>query len=62
MDFSSHVDGMGPKDVLELVLVTQYFDALKEIAGSSKEGTLLFPHNPSALKDLSGDIRRSFGN
>jgi len=60
MDFSAKVDGMQPKDVLELVLVTQYFDALKEIAGASKEGTLLFPHNPSALRDLSSDIRRSF--
>lgn len=62
MDFSNSVDGMGPKDVLELVLVTQYFDALKEIAATSKEGTLLFPHNPSALRDLSSDIRRSFSN
>merc|ERR1712072_1590504 len=36
MDFSNSVDGMGPKDVLELVLVTQYFDTLKEIAGTGR--------------------------
>ncbi len=27
--FSSHVDGTSPKDVLDMVLLTQYFDTMK---------------------------------
>merc|ERR1712098_247728 len=61
MEFSDKVEGFKAKDVLELVLLTQYFDSLREIAQCSEGGNLLyFPHNPVHLRELSADIRRSF--
>merc|ERR1719359_1850584 len=59
-EFSTAVSGMNAKDVLELVLITQYFDTLKDLSHGSEGGTLMFPHNPASLRDLSSDIRRSF--
>lgn len=61
-EFSQQVAGMNAKDVLELVLITQYFDTLKDLSAGSEGGTLMFPHNPASLRDLSSDIRRSFSS
>lgn len=61
-EFSQQVAGMNAKDVLELVLITQYFDTLKDLSSGSEGGTLMFPHNPASLRDLSGDIRRAFSS
>lgn len=57
-DFTERVGEIAPKDVLELVLVTQFFDTLKEVGMHSKDNTLLLPHNPGALNQLSKEIRR----
>jgi len=59
-EFSQQIAGMNAKDVLELVLITQYFDTLKDLSNGSEGGTLMFPHNPASLRDLSSDIRRAF--
>jgi regulator of protease activity HflC (stomatin/prohibitin superfamily) len=39
-------------EVMQLVLITQYFDALKEIGANSKTNTLLLPHTPSGMQSL----------
>ena len=59
-DFTERVGEIAPKDVLELVLITQYFDCLKEVGMHSENNTLLLPHNPGALNQLSREIRRGF--
>jgi hypothetical protein len=42
---------------MNIVLMTQYFDTLKEIGATSTTNTLLIPHSPSAVADLSEQIR-----
>lgn len=59
-DFTERVDEIAPKDVLELVLITQYFDTLKEVSTHSENNTLLLPHNPGALNQLSKEIKQGF--
>ncbi|KAF4706925.1 HIR complex subunit [Perkinsus olseni] len=59
-EFSSRVEGVGPKDVLELVLITQYFDTLKDVGTSSEASTLFLPHNPGSLAELSAELRKGF--
>lgn len=44
------------EDVLTLILLTQYFDTIKE-AGAEK--VILMPHSPSGLVDLKGQIREA---
>ncbi|MED6221797.1 HIR complex subunit [Stylosanthes scabra] len=55
--FSENVPGTTSKDVMDMVLVTQYFDTLKEIGASSKSTSVFVPHGPGAVKDISSQIR-----
>src|SRR6476660_4349836 len=50
--FSAAVEGTSPKDVMMLVLVTQYLDTMKEIGSQDKTNTLFMSHSPSAIGDL----------
>ncbi|KAF8823113.1 putative Hypersensitive-induced response protein 3 [Cardiosporidium cionae] len=56
-DFSSSVGGVDSKDVLDLVLLTQYFDTLKELGATSTAQTLFVPHNPGAVASLAEEIK-----
>jgi len=50
--FSAAVEGTTPKDVMMLVLVTQYLDTMKDIGSQDKTNTLFVPHSPSAIGEL----------
>ena len=54
--FQKVVNGASSKDVMQLVMVTQYFDTLKSIGESDKTNTLFLSHSPSAVKDVSEQI------
>jgi regulator of protease activity HflC (stomatin/prohibitin superfamily) len=54
--FQKAVEGASSKDVMQLVLVTQYFDTLKSIGESDKTSTLFLSHSPSSVKDVSDQI------
>src|SRR5579871_6806350 len=58
-DFSKAVAGSTPQDVMQLVLMTQYFDTLKDIAANDHSNTVLIPHTPNALTDLFSQIRNA---
>lgn len=58
-EFAKSVPGASPQDVMNIVLLTQYFDTLKEIGASSTTNTLLIPHSPSSVGDLAEQIRNS---
>ncbi|KAI3899289.1 hypothetical protein MKW92_046775 [Papaver armeniacum] len=55
--FSANVSGTTPKDVMDMVLVTQYFDTMKEIGASSKSSAVFIPHGPGAVRDVASQIR-----
>jgi regulator of protease activity HflC (stomatin/prohibitin superfamily) len=57
--FQKAVDGTTPKDVMQLVLVTQYFDTLKAIGESDKTNTLFLAHSPAAVREVSDQILES---
>ncbi|XP_074274541.1 hypersensitive-induced response protein 1-like [Silene latifolia] len=57
LNFSDHVPGTTSKDVMDMVLVTQYFDTMKEIGASSKSSAVFIPHGPGAVKDIAAQIR-----
>ena len=58
-NFSTAVNGASPQDVMNLVLMTQYFDTLKEVGNASKTNTILVPHSPGGMQDLSDQIRNA---
>lgn len=59
-DFSDKIPGISSKDVLDLMLITQYFDTLKDIGASNKSATLFLPHSPAGMAEISNQIRTAF--
>src|SRR6267154_1519976 len=57
--FQKAVEGATPKDVMQLVLVTQYFDTIKSIGENDKTNTLFLSHSPGAVKDISEQVLQS---
>jgi regulator of protease activity HflC (stomatin/prohibitin superfamily) len=58
-DFAKTVPGSTPQDVMQLVLMTQYFDTLKDIAANDHSNTVLIPHTPNTLTDLFSQVRNA---
>jgi len=57
--FQKVVEGASSKEVMQLVMITQYFDTLKSIGENDKTSTLFLNHSPAAVKDLSDQILQS---
>uniref|UniRef100_A0A453KUQ5 Band 7 domain-containing protein n=1 Tax=Aegilops tauschii subsp. strangulata TaxID=200361 RepID=A0A453KUQ5_AEGTS len=57
LGFSVNVPGTTAKDVMDMVLITQYFDTMKEVSASSKSSAVFIPHGPGAVRDIATQIR-----
>jgi regulator of protease activity HflC (stomatin/prohibitin superfamily) len=55
--FKESVEGTTAKDVMALVLMTQYFDTLKEIGAQDKSNTLFMQYSPGTLSDTMQQIQ-----
>ncbi len=58
-EFQNDVDGTSAQDVMNLVLMTQYFDTLKDVGLSSNSNTIMIPHSPSGMNDISEQLRNA---
>jgi regulator of protease activity HflC (stomatin/prohibitin superfamily) len=56
-DFTDKIGGVSAQDALNLVLLTQYFDTMKEIGVSSGSKVILIPHSPGAMADIANQLR-----
>ena len=54
--FRDAVPGTTAEDVMALVMVTQYFDTLKEVGARAGTNTLFLPSNPGAANDYLTQI------
>ena len=57
--FQKAVEGATSREVMQLVLVTQYFDTLKSIGESDKTNTLFLSHSPNAVKEVADQLMES---
>ncbi|KAF9616349.1 hypothetical protein IFM89_029603 [Coptis chinensis] len=57
LNFSGKVEGTSAKEVMDLIMVTQYFDTIKDLGNSSKNTTVFLPHGPGHIRDISDQIR-----
>jgi regulator of protease activity HflC (stomatin/prohibitin superfamily) len=55
-NFRDSVPGATPEDVMALVLLTQYFDTLKDIGTKSGNNTIFLPNSPGAANDFMTQI------
>jgi len=54
--FQQSLGDASAKEVMQLVLVTQYFDTLKSIGEQDKTNTLFISHSPGAVQNFSDQI------
>jgi regulator of protease activity HflC (stomatin/prohibitin superfamily) len=57
--FSEEVQGAGAKDVMDLLLITQYFDMIRDI-GHKRNNVLFLPHGPRSVEQLRNDLASTF--
>jgi regulator of protease activity HflC (stomatin/prohibitin superfamily) len=55
--FTDQIGGISAAEVLKLVLMTQYFDTMKEIGVSSGSKVILVPHTPGGMSDIAEQLR-----
>jgi len=55
--FTDKVSTVNEHEVLNLVLLTQYFDTLKEIGISAGSKVILTPHAPGGMTDITDQLR-----
>ncbi|KAF3661982.1 Hypersensitive-induced response protein 1 [Capsicum annuum] len=57
LNFSHKVEGTSAKEVMDLIMITQYFDTIKDIGNSSNNTTVFLPHGPGHVRDIGQQIR-----
>ena len=57
-DFRNGIEGTSSQEIMNLVLVTQYFDTLKEIG--SKGSSIFVPYSPNSVEDIQSQVRNGF--
>ena len=55
--FQQGLPGATVQEAMVVLLLTQYFDMLKEVGGRSN--TIMLPHSPGGLSDIAGQIRNA---
>jgi regulator of protease activity HflC (stomatin/prohibitin superfamily) len=58
-DFKESLPNTTEQDVLNLILMTQYFDTIKDLGSSSNNNTIMIPHSPGAVGDILQQITSS---
>ncbi|MHA2280054.1 MAG: SPFH domain-containing protein [Promethearchaeota archaeon] len=51
-EFQAGVEGSTAQDVMNLVLITQYFDMLKDLGDKSRTNTVFVDHSPGGMADV----------
>lgn len=46
-------------EIMEMVLVIQYLDMLREVGGSSKTNTIFMNHSPQSVQDIGQQLRET---
>eukprot|EP00271_Cylindrocystis_brebissonii_P000814 TRINITY_DN11001_c0_g1_i1.p1 TRINITY_DN11001_c0_g1~~TRINITY_DN11001_c0_g1_i1.p1 ORF type:complete len:286 (-),score=50.02 TRINITY_DN11001_c0_g1_i1:1146-2003(-) len=55
--FSQNVSDASSKDIMDLVMLTQYYDTMKEIGAHSKSNAVFMPHGPAHVGDIAAQVR-----
>ena len=58
-DFQKVVEGATARDVMTLVLLTQYLDTLKEIGAAANSNTVMLSHAPGEIQNLRDQITQA---
>jgi len=62
MEFRQGVPGSSAQDVMNLVLITQYFDMLKDLGNASKTNTIFVDHSPGGMAEVRNMIMQAMAS
>ena len=57
MHFQQDIGDVNSKDVMEMMMMTQYFDTMKEVGCSNGNSTIFVPSGPGAVADTAAAVR-----
>jgi len=55
-DFKKSLETVTHEEIMQFVLMTQYFDTIKDIGANSKNSSILMPHSPGGMRDFQDQI------
>jgi len=55
-DFKRSMDNVTHEEIMQFVLMTQYFDTIKDIGMNSGSAAILMPHSPGGMRDFQDQI------
>ncbi len=55
-DFKKSLKTVTHEEIMQFVLMTQYFDTIKDIGANSKNSSILVPHSPGGMRDFQDQI------
>ncbi|MBL6871295.1 MAG: SPFH domain-containing protein [Flavobacteriales bacterium] len=55
-DFQKALHEVDPQEIMQFVLMTQYFDTLTSIGANENNNTVMVPHSPGGMKDFQQQI------
>ena len=55
-DFKKSLDSVTHEEIMQYVLMTQYFDTIKDIGANSKNSSILMPHSPGGMREFQDQI------
>ncbi|MDR1233192.1 MAG: SPFH domain-containing protein [Puniceicoccales bacterium] len=58
-DFVKHVPGSSSATVMDMVMLIQYIDTLKEIGSHSNSNVVFVPHSPGVVQNINDQIRET---
>jgi regulator of protease activity HflC (stomatin/prohibitin superfamily) len=58
--FKNEVQDVDAKTVMDLMIVTQYFDMMRDVGANSKTNAVFMNHSPGALEDLAQAVQKGF--
>ncbi len=58
-EFIKQIPGSSPNQVMEMVLLIQYIDTLKEMSANAKSNVIFVPNSPGNVGDIATQIRET---
>ena len=55
-EFQKNIDSVGHAEIMQFMLMTQYFDTLNNIGANGKNASIIVPHSPASLKEIQDQI------
>eukprot|EP01025_Chloroclados_australasicus_P052109 TRINITY_DN6065_c1_g1_i1.p9 TRINITY_DN6065_c1_g1~~TRINITY_DN6065_c1_g1_i1.p9 ORF type:complete len:133 (-),score=18.16 TRINITY_DN6065_c1_g1_i1:252-650(-) len=59
-DFNTEITDITSREVMQMMMMTQYFDMLKDVGQSARATSIFVPHGPGSVNDVGSEIRRGF--